>query len=221
MTALFRTSGLLVSLLASVVLAVRAVAAAPVDEHALQALVGDWDRFGEIQAMGSEVLPALARMYETTPDPERRRTIANVFYRLGWESPEAKRVLLPDLGTDVVDLRLAVQWALGRVSGDDDVVPRLLEIMRGDSNALFRDKAACALASDQIHLDPAQRVRLFAGLIDALDDPKLQVREISLKALQIHTGQTMGFQPAGATDERAAAIRRWRRWLDEYREHQS
>lgn len=214
-----RTRRLLAILAAAAMVAAHAAGA--VDEAALRSLVGDWDRFAEIEAMGPEVLPALARMYEATPEAERRQTIAQVFYRLGRESPDAKRVLLADLDTDDVNLRLSVQWALGRVSGDDDVVPRLLEIMRGDANPLFRDKAACALASDQIHLDPAQRVRLFAGLIDALDDPKLQVRAIAAKALRVHTGQTMGFQASAPADARAAATRRWRRWLDEYREHQS
>jgi hypothetical protein len=169
--------------------------------------------------MGRDVLRVLARLYETSGEPADRRTIAQVFHRLGWESPEAKRVLSADLRTDDVDLRLSVQWALGRVSGDDDVVPLLLDIMRSDPTPLFRDKAACALASDQIHIDAGQRVRLFAGLIDALDDPKLQVRTIALKALRIHTGQTMGFQASAPPDVRSAAIERWRRWLDEYRAH--
>jgi hypothetical protein len=130
-------------------LLVPALALAAPDEARLEMLVGDWERFGEIEAMGPEALPALARIYERTPDPERRREIANVFYRLGLESPEAKRALQADLHTDHANLRLSVQWALGRVSGDRDVVPQLLEIMRNDPNALFRDKAACALAHDQ------------------------------------------------------------------------
>ena len=45
-----------------------------------------------------------------------------------------------------------MQWALGRVSDDPAVVDVLLENMRNDPNPLFRDKAACALAYDQIHL---------------------------------------------------------------------
>ena len=159
----------------------------------------------------------LADAYEREPDPGRRRTLANVFYRLGWESPEAKRVLLPDIDTDHTDLRLSVQWALGRVSADEDVVPLLLDIMRHDENALFRDKAACALASDQIHIDPAQRAALLAGLVNALEDPNPQVRGISLQALRIHTGQDREFRPNGSAEERAAAVGRWRRWLDEYR----
>ena len=37
-----------------------------------------------------------------------------------------------------------------------------------DSNALFRDKAACALAYDQIHLTDEQKVQLYEGLISGL-----------------------------------------------------
>ena len=196
-------------------LAALLLAIAPVDEARVRALVGDWDRFAELEAMGRDVLPVLARLYEQS-DLAERREIANVFYRLGWESPEAKQVLLADLHTADPNLRLSVQWALGRVSGDEDVVPLLLEIMRDDPNPLFRDKAACALASDQIHIDPAQRLRLLAGLVGALEDPKPQVRQIALQALQIHTGQTKGFQPNGQPEARAAAVARWRRWLAEY-----
>jgi HEAT repeat protein len=205
------------ALLLAWLLVAPAAGAAEIDEATLRDLLGDWDRFEAIEAMGPDVLPVLARIYEETPDPEQRRTIANVFYGLGWESPEAKRALLTDLHTDNVNLRLSVQWALGRVSADDDVVPLLLDIMQEDPNALFRDKAACALASDQIHIDPAQRARLFAGLIDSLEDSKPQVRDIALKALRIHTGQDKGFRPGSPAAERAAAVARWRRWLEDYR----
>ncbi len=205
------------ALLLAWLLVAPAAGAAAIDEAALRDLLGDWDRFDAIEAMGPDVLPVLARIYRDTPDPEDRRTIANVFYGLGWESPDAKRALMADVETEHVNLRLSVQWALGRVSADDDVVPLLLDIMQDDSNALFRDKAACALASDQIHIDPAQRARLLAGLIDALEDPKPQVRDIALKALQIHTGQDKGFRPGAPAAERVLAVARWRSWLEDYR----
>jgi hypothetical protein len=188
-----------------------------VDANKLDALVGDWDRFGEIQALGPDVLPVLARLYEASPYPARRRTIADVFYRLGWPSADAKRVLLPDLDSRDRDLRLAVQWAIGRVSADDDVVPRLLAIMRSDPSPLFRDKAGCALANDQTHLSPEQRVRLYEGLIAALDDPKPQVRSLAVRVLRIHTGETQGFAPNATAAQRAEKIRAWQTWLEEYR----
>jgi hypothetical protein len=188
-----------------------------IDASRLDTLVGDWDKFGEIEALGPDVLPALARLYEASPYPARRRTIADVFYRLGWESADAKRVMLPDLDTRDRDLRLAVQWALGRVSADDDVVPRLLEIMRADPSPIVRDKAGCALANDQTHLSAEQRVRLYEGLIASLDDPKPQVRSLALRVLRVHTGETQGFAPNATQAERTAKLQAWQIWLEEYR----
>lgn len=169
----------------------------------------------EIKAMGPGVLPHLAKIYSKASDDEKA-SIAWVFYSLGWKSPEARAVLLKDVGTPNEKLRLQVQWALGRVSDDTEVVDLLAEIMRNDSNALFRDKAACALAYDQIHLTERQKVRLFGKLIDGLSDPKPQVRAISIQALQIHTGQTKRFQPDASASERSVAVASWQRWLQEY-----
>src|SRR5262249_49426393 len=107
--------------------------------------------------------------------------------------------------------------ALGRVSPDIDVVDVLLDNMQNDANPLFRDKAACALAYDQIHLTEKQKVHLYEGLIGDLDDPKLDVRSIAALALNIQTGQTKGFNANAAPAQRQAAIREWRKWLDEYR----
>ena len=49
-----------------------------------------------------------------------------------------------------------------------------------------------------------------------LRDPKLQVRQIAITALNIHTGQTKGFNPNGAVADRDRAIAVWKRWLAEY-----
>lgn len=170
----------------------------------------------ELKAMGPAVLPALAQIYESSNE-DQRATIAWIFYELGWQSPEAKRALMKDVQTPNPKLRLQVQWALGRVSNDFDVVDVLLNNMQNDSNPLFRDKAACALANDQIHLMKGQKVRLFEGLIRSLSDPKVQVRSIALLALQIQTGQTKNFNPNGSTAEREGSIREWKQWLEEYK----
>ena len=195
------------------------MAAAPVlaETAGLRALAlgGDWRR---IQALGPGVMPELARLYSSSSEAERT-TLASVFYSLGWKSAEAKRALMADAHTSNQGLRLQVQWALGRVSDDPDVVDVLLDNMQNDLVPLFRDKAACALANDQIHLAPAQKVRLFEGLIGALDDPKPQVRQIALLALQILTGQTKGFNPGAAVGTQRAAIEAWQGWLAEYRRH--
>jgi HEAT repeat protein len=169
-----------------------------------------------VQAMGRGALPQLVRLY-TQSAAHERVAIAQVFYELGWKSEEAKRALLADVHTSDQALRLQVQWALGRVSDDPLVVDVLLDNMQKDPVPLFRDKAACALAYDQIHLSAAQKLRLFEGLVRALDDPKLQVRQVALQALSILTHQTKGFAPAGSPQARAAAVEAWRRWLVEYR----
>ena len=189
--------------------------AASVDPARLRAaaVAGDWK---QIQPMGPAVLPELTRLYQASSEKDRA-TIAYVFYNLGWKSPEAKRVLMADVHTQDRTLRLQVQWALGRVSDDADVVDVLLQNMQNDPQPLFRDKAACALAYDQIHLAPAQKVRLFEGLVHALDDDKPQVRQIALQALQILTGQTKGFTPLGDPETRRRAVEEWKRWLVDYR----
>jgi len=177
------------------------------------AIAGDWK---QVQALGPGVLPALARLYATSSEKEKAK-VAYVFYQLGWKSPEAKRALMADVHTRDQALRLQVQWALGRVSDDPDVVDVLLENMQHDPLPLFRDKAACALASDQIHLAPAQKARLFEGLIHALDSETPQVRQIALQALQILTGQNKGYQPGAEPETRRRAVVEWKRWLAEYR----
>jgi HEAT repeat protein len=145
--------------------------------------------------------------------------IARVLYELGWKSADAARALLADVHTSDPALRLQVQWALGRVSDDPAVVDALLDNLQNDPLPLFRDKAACALAYDQIHLSPAQKLRLFEGLVTALGDPKLQVRQVALQALSVLTSQTKGFEPGASPQAREAAVQAWRRWLAEYREN--
>ena len=169
-----------------------------------------------IKAMGPAVMPRLVRLYGAG-DEEGRQRIATVFYRLGWKSEAAKDALMQDVHTPNQGLRMSVQYALGRVSSDVSVVDVLLDNMQNDGQLLFRDKAACALAYDQIHLTPAQKVHLFEGLIRALDDPKMDVRRIAVTVLQIQTGQDKGFRFAGPPEARARAVEAWRQWLSEYR----
>jgi HEAT repeat protein len=192
-----------------------ATALAAVDEATVRALARNRDAEG-LKALGAEMLPVLARVYEAST-PDERANIAALFYQIGWKSPEAKRALMADVHTRHQTLRLQAQWALGRVSGDDDVVDVLLGNLQNDPNPLFRDKAACALANDQIHVSPQGKVRLYEGLIFALDDPKLQVRQIALQALQVLTGQTKGFQPAASPEERQKSVAVWKKWLQDYR----
>jgi hypothetical protein len=177
------------------------------------ARAGNWKA---VEAMGPSVMPELARLYRQSSVAERAQ-IAFVFYNLGWRSEDAKRALMADVHTADQGLRLQVQWALGRVSDDPAVVDVLLDNMRNDPVPLFRDKAACALAYDQVHLAPAQKLRLFEGLIGALDDPKLQVRQVAIQALTILTHQDKGYLPHADAAARSTAVAAWRRWLGEYR----
>ena len=189
--------------------------AAPVEMGTIQMLISQ-RKVDELKKLGPGVLSVMARLYESSNEAERTN-IAQAFYQLGWKSAEAKRVLMKDVHTQNQYLRLQVQWALGRVSNDVDVVEVLLNNMQTDSNPLFRDKAACALAYDQIHLTEKQKVRLFQGLIQSLRDSKLDVRRIALLALSIQTGQTKNFNPDAPVDQREASIREWEQWLEEYK----
>jgi len=188
---------------------------APVDRALLAELVSKYD-CPSIRAMGRGVLPELVRMYESS-DEGGREKIAAIFYQLKWRSPEAKRALMKDIHTRHQGLRLQVQYALGSVSHDLDVVDALVDNMEHDENPLFRDKAACSLANDQIHLTPKQKAHLYERLIEALSSPILQVRRIALQALHVHTGQTKGFQPNAPESQRGRAVEEWRLWLAQYR----
>lgn len=169
-----------------------------------------------LRALGSSALPELARLYEAG-DESRRITIAGIFYQLGRRSEDAERVLLKDAHTANPTLRIGVQYALGRVSDDPKVIDTLLDILQHDASPVFRDKAACALAYDQVHLTEAQKVRLYEGLIDALSSPKGQVQAISIQALSILTGQDKGFRRFDPPEKKQKSIEVWRRWLAEYR----
>jgi hypothetical protein len=171
-----------------------------------------------LRAMGPSALPEMVRLYRAG-DTARRTRLANLFYQLSWKSPEAANALMGDVHTHDPGLRLAVQWALGRVSDNPAVVEVLLENMVHDPNPLFRDKAACALAYDQVHLSEAQKVRIYEGLIQALASEEPQVRAIAIQALHVHTGQAKGFHPSAPPEKRRQSILQWQRWLAEYKEN--
>jgi hypothetical protein len=192
-----------------------AAASDAISAATVQTLVSE-SNVAALKALGTGVLPVMVQLYRSANESGRIR-LAAAFYGLGWKSAEAKQVLSQDVHTPNQALRINVQYALGRVSSDADVVDVLLDNMQNDANPLFRDKAACALAYDQIHLTERQKVRLYDGLIQALSDPKLDVRSIAALALSIQTGQTKGFEANATPARRDASIREWRKWLDEYR----
>jgi HEAT repeat protein len=199
-------------------LVLAAASSSPVTEQQVRAALDPLDKIQieTLKQLGPAVLPHLAHIYTSTQDEQARATYAWVFYSLGWKSRAARTALLEDLHTQNATLRLQVQWALGRVSDDTEVVDMLAGIMRNDPNPLFRDKAACALAYDQIHLTEAQKVQLFRRLIEGLGDKNPQVRTIAITALEIHTGQRKGFIPDGPLHARLDAIATWTRWIEQY-----
>jgi HEAT repeat protein len=138
---------------------------------------------------------------------------------MGVQSEQAERALMRDVRTRNTELRLAVQYALGRVSNHPMVIEILLDTLQNDRNPLFRDKAASALAYDQIHLTKEQKARVYEGLIDALSSPEPQVRAVSIQALSILTGQTKGFHYLFPEERRERSIALWQRWLEDYRAH--
>lgn len=198
-----------------------AVAASPPAEASpsraaaeVAALAGLQD-FEALRAKGPAVLPLLAELYRRS-DTALKTKIAGIFYQLSWKSEAAKEAMLADVHTEDPNLRLQVQWALGRVSNDDAVVDVLLDNLENDTNPLFRDKAACGLASDQVHLTDAQKVRLYRRLIALLESPRLETRRLAIQVLEIHTGQRKDFVPAAPEDFRSLRVEDWRRWLAEY-----
>jgi HEAT repeat protein len=171
-----------------------------------------------LKPSGVAVIEPLLTLYNDGGIDTRRR-VANALYYLSIKSVRAREVLMQDVHTTHSQLRLAVQWALGRVSDDAVVVQVLLDNMENDPNPLFRDKAACALAYDQVHLSEKQQVLLLEGLVRALENDKDDVRRIALQALQIRTGQTKDFVPEASVEARQPALQRWQAWVAEYRKN--
>lgn len=169
-----------------------------------------------LRALGADAIPSMSWLYGLSDEPERVR-IANLFKEMGLKSEVAEQALMRDVHTANPDLRLAVQYALGRVSDAPEVVETLLDTLQNDGNPLFRDKAACALAYEQIHLNEAQKVRVYEGLIQALSSPTAQVRAVSIQALSILTGQTKGYHYLLSEERRVRSIEMWQKWLEEYR----
>jgi hypothetical protein len=171
-----------------------------------------------LRSLGTKALPELVRLYRAGDTAQKTR-IANLLYQLSWKSPEAANALIRDVKTPDPGLRVAVQYALGRVSDDPRVVDALLQNMMQDPNPFFRDKAACALTYDQVHLSEAEKVRLYEGLIQALSNEDQQIRGIAILSLRTYTGQFKGFRPDAPAGLRQQSIARWKQWLAEYKEN--
>ncbi len=71
--------------------------------------------YGAIRELGPATMPALVELYDSAREDADRTRVANAFYQLGWKSEDARRALMRDLHTSDQDLRISVQYALGRV----------------------------------------------------------------------------------------------------------
>ena len=201
----------------TILLAPRAAAAegpGPDLRSMLSRSLDQWD-YDALAAHGPEAMPILIELYREA-GTDRRTAIAHAFYRLGLRSEEAKELLMADAKSLDEDLRIAAQYALGRVSDDPAIVDLLVDNLQTGFNPLVRDKAACGLAYDQIHLDDRQKARLFRKMIELLDSPNQETRWLAIRVLQVHTGQLKGFFPQWPEERRVAAVERWKRWIEEY-----
>ncbi len=172
----------------------------------------------DIKGFGYGAIPILTELYLETDNNRKKSRIASVFWRLGWKSPEIEEALIADLDTDDPSLKIQVQWGIARSSQSDIVIDKLIHNLKNDSSALVRDKAACALASDFVHISPTQRVELLRGLVSGLSSDISQVRRSSIQALSIQTGQTKGFVPNASLEYRKQSIKVWVDWLNEYQQ---
>lgn len=172
--------------------------------------------FSDIRHFGYAAIPILTELYAEAESNSQKAKIASVFWRLGWKSPAIEAALMDDLDSEDAGLKVQVQWGIAKSSSSDKVIKKLLYNLENDQSPFVRDKAACALASDFIHISATQRLMLLRGLVDGLDNDIHQVRASSIQALQIQTGQTKGFYANASAGQRAAAIKEWLDWLDEY-----
>jgi HEAT repeat protein len=126
--------------------------------------------------------------------------------RLGALGEPAVPLLLDALATHPEpDTRSLAAWIVGW-RGDRRVLPQL-ERATHDSVSFVALEAAAAM----LRLgDDGGLPRLVQGL----EDPDPRLRSKSLIVLEERTGQTMDFRPDDHPQERAAAVGRWRAWLD-------
>lgn len=172
----------------------------------------------DIRNYGQGAIPILTKIYTESSSNQEKRRIASLFWQLGWKSQQIEDALSADLDTNDEYLKIQVQWGIAKSTENSKVIRKLLENLENDSSALVRDKAACALASDFVHISAEQKFLIIEGLINSLDNPIYQVRSSSFTALTMHTGQTKGFNPGGTYESRSKSIEKWNVWLEEYRQ---
>jgi len=170
----------------------------------------------DIEHFGYAAIPILTELYQEAETNLDKSRIAWVFWKLGWKSAEIEKALMSDLDSSDANLKVWVQWGIAKSSDNSEVIEKLLYNMERDTSSFVRDKAACALASDFVHISPSQRVTILRGLIKGLSNDTQQVRASSIQALKVQTGQTKNYVASADIGSRARAINEWSEWLNDY-----
>ncbi|MBL9087874.1 MAG: HEAT repeat domain-containing protein, partial [Planctomycetia bacterium] len=157
---------------------------------------------------------ALLRALLEDADEGVRRKAAQAYQRpwlvdLAAADPRLFDALAARLAGDPVPtVREALALALAReetARADAVLAPRLAGPSR-DPDVGVRAAIADALTGRET---PDVR----RGLVAALEDPESVVRATALRGLVRLAGSARGFEPDGAPDQRAAAVRAWQAWL--------
>lgn len=173
----------------------------------------EWKALVEV---GEAALPEVLRLYRSSDSGEKVQ-IAWMLARVGWKSEAARDVLLEDLASDDENLRYWVLWAQGELADSEEVVDLLVEWLGRGRNPLLWRRDQGVPGYGQLFFSEKQKLRLFTLLIERLGGLDEETRRTAARALEIHTGQLKGYDPAASAERRAAAIEVWERWLEEYR----
>lgn len=115
--------------------------------------------------------------------------------------------LLDALSSPDAHVRGPAAYLLG-VLKDRRTLPKLSTLAEEDPVPSVRYEASAALLS---MFDP----RGFAPLVAGLSDPDARLRHTCIDVLSEASHERWGYEADGPPDEREAAIRRWRAWLEQ------
>jgi hypothetical protein len=181
---------------------------------------------GRTQAKSSTAQPAQAKSPAPKPDrayyrgtPAVRQDIRDLFARVegaaahDWAAIAQKLVsygepgvpqMIANLGSHQTSVQLMAAYCLGMIQ---------------DPRALGELDAARVSASPGVRYEAATAMlrmgdrRGLPTMIDGLEDADPLVRGRAILVLKARTGNTMGYEAQGRTDDRQAAVARWRAWL--------
>jgi hypothetical protein len=135
---------------------------------------------------------------------------ANLAFLLGTMNVTAGAEPLVDMLDDSDDLvRIAAARSLG-VLAQAETVGALCERARAETDTPVRMQVILALSGMRVEA-------AVDGLIDLLDDPEPEVRQVAIYALGRATGVAHGYNPFYPAERRARGVARWRSWWDQQR----